>query len=237
MDHAGHPACKAPAALWVNQTVTQRSALLESAGYCCGEGAPKRLDPIGIGRSITTKINANIGASPISSDMCLEIEKLRWAQRFGADTLMDLSTGGDLDKCRQEIINNSTIPIGTVPIYSMIIGRQIEELTYDDILRTIEHQAQQGVDYFTIHAGVLREHIGLIRNRTCGFVFARRVAAREVDGPSQEAKPDVRSVRRDQRHHAHVRHRLFARRRVADQVAWPTPAIRRRSPSCTCWAS
>ncbi len=83
---------------------------------------------------------------------------------------MDLSTGGNLNECRQAIIDNSTIPIGTVPIYSMIIGRQIEDLTYDSILKEIERQAQQGVDYFTIHAGVLREHLPLIKGRITGIV-------------------------------------------------------------------
>jgi len=167
---AGHPGAGSDAKLWVNQTVAQRRRLIEDQNYCTGESAPKRLDPIGIGRSITTKINANIGASPVSSDMKTEIEKLRWAQLYGTDTLMDLSTGGDLDACRQAIIDNSTIPIGTVPIYSMIIGRTIEELTYDLILKEVEKQARQGVDYFTIHAAILREHLGLIDRRVSGLV-------------------------------------------------------------------
>ena len=87
-----------------------------------------QLDPMCIGRASKTKINANMGASPVSSSTDEEIEKLRWAERWGADTVMDLSTGGDLDACRDAILQNSTVPIGTVPIYSMIIGRQIEEL-------------------------------------------------------------------------------------------------------------
>jgi phosphomethylpyrimidine synthase len=125
---------------------------------------------MGIGRALTVKINANIGASPVSSGTDEEVEKLRWAVRWGADTLMDLSTGGKLDECRQAIIDHATIPIGTVPIYSMIIGRRLEDLSYDDILCEIEHQAQQGVDYFTIHAGVLYEHLPLIRGRITGIV-------------------------------------------------------------------
>src|SRR5262249_47250736 len=123
---AGHPGHRDDAAFWVNQTVAQRWREIDDPGYCRGERAPKRLDPTGIGRMITTKINANIGASPVSSDTKLEVEKLMWAQKFGADTLMDLSTGGNLVECRQAIIDHSTIPIGTVPIYSMIIGRSIE---------------------------------------------------------------------------------------------------------------
>ena len=166
----GHPTSASGSALWVNQTVAQRRKIIDDAEHMRGQQAPNRLDPIGIGRAITTKINANIGASPISSDTKIELEKLRWAQLYGADTLMDLSTGGNLDECRQRIIDNSTIPIGTVPIYSMIIGRQIEELTYDDILKTIEHQARQGVDYFTVHAGILKQHLDLLGRRVAGLV-------------------------------------------------------------------
>ena len=167
----GHPGASADARLWVNQTVTQRQAAIDRAGDALrGERAPGRLDPTGIGRTITTKINANIGASPVSSSVDEEVEKLRWAQRYGADTLMDLSTGGDLGACRQAIIDHATIPIGTVPIYSMIVGRRIEDLSHDLILREVERQAQQGVDYFTIHAGVLREHLALVGPRVCGIV-------------------------------------------------------------------
>ncbi len=128
------------------------------------------LDPMCIGRAGLTKINANMGASPVSSGTDEEVEKLRWAERWGADTVMDLSTGGDLDATREAIIENARVPIGTVPIYSMIIGRSIEELTLDVILETLRHQARQGVDYFTIHAGVAREHLPFIRKRLIGVV-------------------------------------------------------------------
>ena len=128
------------------------------------------LDPMCIGRAGKTKINANMGASPVSSSTDEEVEKLRWAVRWGADTVMDLSTGGDLDACRQAIIRNSTVPIGTVPIYSMIIGRSIEDLSHEIILETLEHQARQGVDYFTIHAGVLRAHLSFVKDRLIGIV-------------------------------------------------------------------
>jgi phosphomethylpyrimidine synthase len=129
-----------------------------------------KLMPMCIGRAGLTKINANMGASPVSSGTDEEVEKLRWAEKWGADTVMDLSTGGDLDECRTAIIQNSTVPIGTVPIYSMIIGRSIEDLTYDNILKELEKQAQQGVDYFTIHAGVLKEHLPFVRRRLIGIV-------------------------------------------------------------------
>ncbi|MEZ6132509.1 MAG: phosphomethylpyrimidine synthase ThiC [Planctomycetaceae bacterium] len=128
------------------------------------------LDPMAIGRASKTKVNANMGASPVSSGTDEEVEKLQWAERWGADTVMDLSTGGDLDACRQAIIENSTVPIGTVPIYSMIIGRRIEDLNAEIILDTLRHQAAQGVDYFTIHAGVLREHLPLVAERLIGIV-------------------------------------------------------------------
>ncbi len=129
-----------------------------------------QLDPMAIGRASKTKVNANMGASPVSSGTDDEIEKLRWAEHWGADTVMDLSTGGNLDECREAIIQNSTVPIGTVPIYSMIIGRRIEDLDEETILSALEHQAKQGVDYFTIHAGVLREHLAYVSRRLIGIV-------------------------------------------------------------------
>ncbi len=129
-----------------------------------------KLDPMAIGRATKTKINANMGASPVSSGMDEEVDKLKWAERWGADTVMDLSTGGDLDATRAAILLNSTVPIGTVPIYSMIIGRKIEELNEQIVLETLEHQARQGVDYFTIHAGVLKEHLNDVRKRLIGIV-------------------------------------------------------------------
>ena len=129
-----------------------------------------KLDPMCIGRASKTKVNANMGASPVASSTDEEVEKLRWAERWGADTVMDLSTGGDLDATREAIIRGSTVPIGTVPIYSMIIGRKLEDLDEQIILDTLEHQAKQGVDYFTIHAGVKREHLPLVKNRLIGIV-------------------------------------------------------------------
>jgi phosphomethylpyrimidine synthase len=129
-----------------------------------------RLDPMCIGRASRTKVNANMGASPVSSGTDEEIEKLKWAERWGADTVMDLSTGGDLDACREAIIGTSTVPIGTVPIYSMIIGRKIEDLDWPTIEASLHHQARQGVDYFTIHAGVRRAHLRHVRNRLIGIV-------------------------------------------------------------------
>ena len=129
-----------------------------------------RLDPCGIGRAISTKINANIGASPLSSCREQELLKLQWAVRYGADAVMDLSTGGDLDATRCFLLSRATVPIGTVPIYSMIVDRPVEELTCEQMLATIEKQAAQGVDFFTIHAGILQRHIPLAGRRRMGIV-------------------------------------------------------------------
>ncbi len=128
------------------------------------------LDPMAIGRAATTKINANLGASPVTSSSEEELEKMRWSVRWGADTVMDLSTGGDLDATREAIVRAATVPVGTVPIYSMIIGRRVEELTYEVILAELEKQARQGVDFFTLHAGVLREHLDYVSDRLIGIV-------------------------------------------------------------------
>lgn len=130
----------------------------------------KNLDPMAIGRASKTKVNANMGASPISSGTDQEVEKLQWAEKWGADTVMDLSTGGDLDACREAILENSTVPIGTVPIYSMIIGKKIEDLDRELIMGTLKKQAEQGVDYFTIHAGIKRAHLKYVKNRVIGIV-------------------------------------------------------------------
>ncbi len=129
-----------------------------------------QLDPMAIGRASGTKVNANMGASPVSSSTHEEVEKLQWAERWGADTVMDLSTGGDLDVTREAIIKNALVPIGTVPIYSMILGRRIEDLSKEHILEGIEHQARQGVDYMTVHAGVLRAHLPHVQDRLIGIV-------------------------------------------------------------------
>jgi len=128
------------------------------------------LDPTCIGRAGLTKINANLGASPVSSSIEDEIEKMHWAVRWGSDTVMDLSTGGDLDATREALIGASTTPIGTVPIYSMIIGRRIEELDERSVLESLEHQARQGVDFFTVHAGLRRQHLPLAAKRLIGIV-------------------------------------------------------------------
>ncbi len=129
------------------------------------------LEPMGIGVAFRCKINANIGNSATSSNIEEELGKLHVAVHYGADTAMDLSTGGDIPAIRQAIIDRSPVPIGTVPIYEAVTRvRRIEELSADLMLEVIEEQAAQGVDYMTIHAGVLREFLPLVRGRITGIV-------------------------------------------------------------------
>src|SRR5213593_4776539 len=131
----------------------------------------KRLDPMAIGQVAKVKINANIGNSAVESNIDQELEKLHHAVHYGADTVMDLSTGGDIDAIRQAIIDASPVPIGTVPIYQAVsLVKQIEDLTADGLLDMIEHQAQQGVDYVTVHCGILREHVPFALGRVTGIV-------------------------------------------------------------------
>lgn len=129
-----------------------------------------KLDPIGIGRLLRTKVNANLGTSPEHSCKEEELIKMKLSLEYGADAVMDLSTGGPLDEIRTFLIANSTAPLGTVPIYEMIQRRSIKELTHEDMLQVIEKQALQGVDFFTIHAGILREHLPLAGKRVAGIV-------------------------------------------------------------------
>ncbi len=130
-----------------------------------------KLDPIGIGKKCSVKINANFGNSAVTSNIDEEVEKLHWAVHYGADTVMDLSTGGDIDRIREAIIENSTVPVGTVPIYQAVQQvKAIEDLTPDDFVGMIEHQAKQGTDYQTIHAGILLEYLPLTTNRITGIV-------------------------------------------------------------------
>jgi phosphomethylpyrimidine synthase len=131
----------------------------------------KRLEPMCIGIASLTKINANIGNSAVTSDIDGELEKLHASVHFGADTVMDLSTGRDIDRIRQAIIDASPVPIGTVPIYQMVQNLEdICDMKPQHFLDMVEHQAKQGVDYMTIHAGVLLEHLHLTTKRVTGIV-------------------------------------------------------------------
>jgi len=130
------------------------------------------LEPMIIGRAFKVKVNANIGNSAVSSSIEEEVEKLRWASLWGADTVMDLSTGKNIHETREWIIRNSPVPIGTVPIYQALekVGGVPEELTWEIYRDTLVEQAEQGVDYFTVHAGVLLRYIPLTASRMTGIV-------------------------------------------------------------------
>src|SRR5579859_678093 len=129
------------------------------------------LDPMAIGLKARVKINANIGTSPTSSSPAEEVNKLTISEKWGADTVMDLSTGKRIDETREAIIAAASVPIGTVPIYQALERvKAIEDLSAQLLLDTIEHQARQGVDYMTIHAGVRLEHLPLCQHRVTGIV-------------------------------------------------------------------
>jgi len=130
------------------------------------------LEPMIIGRNFLVKINANIGNSAVTSSVEEEVEKMVWAIRWGADTVMDLSTGADIHQTREWILRNAPVPIGTVPIYQCLekVDGRAEDLTLDLFIETLIEQAEQGVDYFTIHAGVLLPYIPMTAKRTTGIV-------------------------------------------------------------------
>jgi len=130
------------------------------------------LEPMIIGRNFLVKINANIGNSAVASSIEEEVEKMRWATKWGADTVMDLSTGKNIHATREWIIRNSPVPIGTVPIYQALekVGGRAEELTWEIYRDTLIEQAEQGVDYFTVHAGVLLRYIPMTAKRATGIV-------------------------------------------------------------------
>jgi phosphomethylpyrimidine synthase len=129
------------------------------------------LEPMGIGIAARCKINANIGNSAVTSDVDNELAKLKLAVDLGSDTVMDLSTGGNIDAIRAAIIAASPVPVGTVPIYQAIQKiKSIGDLTPQMMLDAVEHQARQGVDYMTLHAGLLKDHIGLTAHRVTGIV-------------------------------------------------------------------
>ena len=133
--------------------------------------AHTNLEPMGIGIALGCKVNANIGNSQTTSDIEGELRKLAVSLKYGADTVMDLSTGGEIDTIRAAIIANSPVPIGTVPVYQVVKERKtVPDIRPDDFIDMLEHQAKQGVDYFTIHAGVIAEHLPLVQHRITGIV-------------------------------------------------------------------
>jgi phosphomethylpyrimidine synthase len=148
------------------------------------------LDPMGIGTVCTVKINANMGNSAVTSDEEGELKKLHMAVHYGADTVMDLSTGGDIPQIRKAIIAASPVPVGTVPIYEALTRvRRVEDLTPEILLQVIREQAEQGVDYMTLHAGILLEYLPLVKNRITGIVsrggsiLAQWMSAHQAQNP------------------------------------------------------
>ncbi len=161
----------------------------------------RRLDPMAIGLKARVKVNANIGSSPTTSDIDEEVEKLTLAERWGADTVMDLSTGKRIDLTREAVIAAATVPIGTVPIYQALERvKRIEDLTAEILLDNIAHQARQGVDYMTIHAGTLLAHLPLCRHRVTGIVsrgggvLARWMVHHERENPLYEAFDEILAI-------------------------------------------
>jgi phosphomethylpyrimidine synthase len=159
------------------------------------------LDPMAIGLKARVKINANIGNSPTTSSLDEEVAKMRLAERWGADTVMDLSTGKHIDETRAAILAAASVPIGTVPIYEAMEGLQhAEELTIERLLTVIEHQARQGVDYMTIHAGVRLEHLPLCQHRVTGIVsrggglLARWMVHHKRENPLYEAFDEILEI-------------------------------------------
>ncbi|MDO8730899.1 MAG: phosphomethylpyrimidine synthase ThiC [Candidatus Omnitrophota bacterium] len=129
------------------------------------------IKPMAIGLAATCKINANIGNSAVTSDVATELKKLETCLKYGADTAMDLSTGGNIHEIREAILRHSPIPIGTVPIYEAVQRVQrVEDITEELLFEVVEEQAKQGVDYMTIHAGILREYLPLVQHRITGIV-------------------------------------------------------------------
>ncbi|MDP9401706.1 MAG: phosphomethylpyrimidine synthase ThiC [Actinomycetota bacterium] len=159
------------------------------------------LDPMAIGLRARVKINANIGNSPTTSSLDEEVAKLRLSERWGADTVMDLSTGKRIDETREAILAAACVPIGTVPIYQALERvKAIEDLTAEILLEVIEHQARQGVDYMTIHAGVRLEHLPLCQHRVTGIVsrgggiLARWMVAHRRENPLFERFDDILEI-------------------------------------------
>ena len=163
------------------------------------------LEPMAIGIASKCKINANIGNSAVTSNVQEELDKLHTAVHFGADTVMDLSTGKDIDNIRKQIIAASPVPIGTVPIYQMLeeLGGNIEDMRAQHFLDMIEHQAKQGVDYMTVHCGVKLEHLHLSVNRVTGIVsrggslIAKWMMTHNKQNPLYDAFDDLCDIMRE----------------------------------------
>ncbi len=164
-----------------------------------------KLEPMAIGIAARCKINANIGNSAVTSNIQEELDKLHMAVHYGSDTVMDLSTGKDIDNIRAAIIGASPVPIGTVPIYQMLeeLGGNIEDMRPQHFLDMVEHQAKQGVDYMTVHCGVMMEHLPLTMGRVTGIVsrggslIAKWMMAHRKQNPLYESFDDLCDIMRE----------------------------------------
>ena len=177
-------------------------------------------EPMIIGRNFLVKINANIGNSAVASSIEEEVEKMRWATKWGADTVMDLSTGKNIHATREWILRNSPVPIGTVPIYQALekVNGKAEDLTWELFRDTLIEQAEQGVDYFTIHAGVLLRFVPLTAKRMTGIVSPRRQHHGQMVPRASPGKFPLHPLGRHLRHHGRLRRQLQHRRRPAPRL-------------------
>ena len=191
------------------------------------------LEPMVIGRNFLVKINTNIGNSAVASSIDEEVEKMRWSVKWGGDTLMDLSTGRNIHQTREWILRNCPVPVGTVPIYQALekAGGRPEDLTWEIFRDTLVEQAEQGVDYFTIHAGVRLRAIPLHRAAHDGHRQPRGLDHGQVVPVPPPGELPLHPLGRHLRDHGGLRRLVLDRRRPAARARSPTRTTRRSSPS------
>ena len=189
------------------------------------------LEPMAIGVASKCKINANIGNSSVASNIDEELRKLHASVHYGADTVMDLSTGGDIHEIREAILRHSPVPIGTVPIYEAIARvKRLEDLNADIMLEVIEEQAAQGVDYMTIHAGVLIQYLPLVSKRITGIV-SRGAPSWRSGWLTTTSRIFCTSASRTSARFSRSMTSAFPWATACGRAAWPMPAMRRSSPN------
>jgi len=148
-----------------------RQRMAEGTAIICHNVKREKGLPLAVGKGMRTKVNANIGTSPLNCNMEMELDKLRNAIKYGADAVMDLSTGGDIDLMRRKVLENSEAPVGTVPIYQVVEGKKnVNDVGPQDFIDSIEKHVEDGVDFITVHCGITKECIPLVRERKMGVV-------------------------------------------------------------------